>query len=193
MPEDKLRGIAWQVQRWPRLYKADTLARLQLRFAERATLKITTIGAIDMDQEKRKLRRAKQHQAKMEKRRRILGAKPRAEYEANALSNTKPWEQEIPPISRRTWERHRKASVASLCPAVASADAASFLSIAASAPATAVSLPPAWLLTSPAWTKPRDTPYGPVSPLALRLAFWMQAQKSRSHSATTTVASPAAA
>jgi hypothetical protein len=49
--------------------------------------------------------------ARSERRRRKAGAIDRASYLANSLSNTRPWEAED--ISRRTWERHRKAQNAS--------------------------------------------------------------------------------
>jgi hypothetical protein len=43
-----------------------------------------------------------------EARRRDAGAIPRAEYEANSLSRTRPWEADG--LSRRTWERRQKAA-----------------------------------------------------------------------------------
>jgi len=90
---------------WP----ADTLAhRLGLTEAERRRLLIRTIGAIDMTKEEReKARRLRQRQ-RDNARRRALGAKPRAEYEANSISRKKPWLAFG--ISRRTWYRRRGTS-----------------------------------------------------------------------------------
>ena len=47
------------------------------------------------------------HAARDTVKRRAAGAVPRAEYEANALSNTRPWE--ALGISRATWYRQKKA------------------------------------------------------------------------------------
>jgi hypothetical protein len=97
-------GIANQ-----RHWKADALAwRLRLTREERTMLGITTIGAIDHGKAARtKKRREYQRNWKAEKRR-IAGAVPRAEYEAQSVEKTKPWMAEG--ISRRTWYRRRALS-----------------------------------------------------------------------------------
>jgi hypothetical protein len=98
-------------------WKADRLAgRLNLYEAERSRLGITTIGAVDADRAKRLARRRQRARERDQQRRRDQGAKTRAEYEAQSLSRTKPWE--ALGISRRTYERRRrKLAVASPCAA----------------------------------------------------------------------------
>jgi hypothetical protein len=88
----------------PIKWRADTLAqRLGLTELERRQLGIRTIGAIDMTREERKkARRLRQRQRDLV-RRRAQGARPRAEYEANSVSRSKPWL--ALGISRRTWYR----------------------------------------------------------------------------------------
>jgi hypothetical protein len=85
--------------------------RLQLTYAERARLQIRTIGPCDMMGAAMALIRKQKRRKRERLRRQSRGAKSRAEYLANSLSQTKPWEQGG--ISRRTWERRR---VASPCP-----------------------------------------------------------------------------
>lgn len=86
----------------PRRYKADTLARiLNLTMSSRTTLGITTIGAIDCNKQQRTELRRQRKRAYAEARRRAAGAKPRAQYEAESLSRTKPWEKLG--MSRSTW------------------------------------------------------------------------------------------
>jgi hypothetical protein len=89
---------------------ADEVAReLGVTWAQRQALRLTTIGAVNMPKEARKeIRRIRDKVAK-EKKRRAAGVQPRAKYEAYSLSATKPWRAENK--SRRTWERHRDASV----------------------------------------------------------------------------------
>jgi hypothetical protein len=101
------RALLAEVASRPRRWRADRLgARLKLLEADRAALRITTIGAVDLDKEARAARRKEaKRQAKLN-RRRLKGAKPRARYESESLSRTKPWEAEG--ISRRTWERRRR-------------------------------------------------------------------------------------
>jgi hypothetical protein len=94
--------FARRVSQNPRRYKADTLARLlNLTMADRISLGITTIGAIDCNKQKRAELRRERKRAYAEVRRRASGAKPRAEYEAESLSRTKPWERMG--MSRSTW------------------------------------------------------------------------------------------
>ncbi|MBX4895329.1 hypothetical protein [Rhizobium bangladeshense] len=90
---------------------ADALAHaLHLSYAERSTLGIRTIGAFDVPKAKReKLQKAKRRQrdrCRKEEQRRGAGAISRADYLANAFSQTRPWEAFG--ISRRTWERRGK-------------------------------------------------------------------------------------
>jgi|APCry1669192522_1035417.scaffolds.fasta_scaffold01010_4 hypothetical protein len=86
----------------PRRYKADTLARLfNLTMWDRTALGITTIGAVDCNRQQRLELRRQKKRAYAEVRRRASGAKPRAQYEAESLSRTKPWE--VMGMSRSTW------------------------------------------------------------------------------------------
>jgi hypothetical protein len=90
--------------------KADTLAkRLGVTNAERTALRFSTIGAADLTRADRaKAKRKRKTDAERDRRRR-KGAVPRAQYLANALSRTRPWETEG--ISRSTWERRRRGAV----------------------------------------------------------------------------------
>lgn len=106
-----LEAIAYDSMRLRQLDKADPLAvRLRLSYAERTLLRITTIGAFDVNKAARTCRRKERKRVKDRARaaqtRRKLGALPRAEYLAKSLSQQRPWEKEG--ISRRTWERRRK-------------------------------------------------------------------------------------
>lgn len=88
----------------PRRYKADTLAwRLRLTKDVRATLGITTIGAIDCNAEMRAAIRRKKKRNKAVAKRRAAGRIRRADYEANSLSKTRPWE--VMGMSRAKWYR----------------------------------------------------------------------------------------
>lgn len=90
-------------------------AHLRLTHADRSRLRITTIGSHDVDRKSRKkLQRAKKRQCdriRAEMRRRAKGAKPRADYEAQSLSRTRPWEQIG--ISKRTY--YRRLANGSVC------------------------------------------------------------------------------
>jgi hypothetical protein len=91
----------------PLRWRADKLAvRLNLTAADRARLGIKTIGACDMTKAEREAaRKARKRQAKREGRR-AKGVKPRAEYEQQSISRTKPWEAEG--ISRPQWYRRQR-------------------------------------------------------------------------------------
>jgi hypothetical protein len=78
--------------------------------ADRTAPRITTIGAIDCSKAEPVERRKGRKRNRVEAGRRAAGAVPREQYEANSLSRTRPWE--ALGISRRTWERRRKAPVA---------------------------------------------------------------------------------
>ena len=85
---------------------ADSLARfLGVTYADRQTLRLTTIGSVNVKKGARKELRRRRDRMARERKRRASGMRPRAEYEANSLSATKPWEALN--MSRRTWERHR--------------------------------------------------------------------------------------
>jgi hypothetical protein len=83
-------------------WSADSLARfLGLKYRDRQTLGITTIGSIDVGKRARRVLRQRNDRLYQECRRRARGARPRSE----SLSVTKPWDTMN--ISRRTWERRR--------------------------------------------------------------------------------------
>jgi hypothetical protein len=91
----------------PLRFKADTIARrLGVTMAERTALKLTTIGAIDCNVRQRARLRDERKRARAIERRRALGAVPRAQYEAESLSRTRPWD--AMGISRSTWYRRGK-------------------------------------------------------------------------------------
>jgi hypothetical protein len=111
------RELTGKVLAKPLRWRADKLAiRLNLHEAERQRLRITTIGAVDVDKAERLARRRIRGRQREEQRRRASSAKPRAEYEANSLTRTKPWE--ALGISRATWYRlHRQPRETSPCAA----------------------------------------------------------------------------
>ena len=67
-------------------------SRLNLVDVERQKLGITTIRAVDVDKAQLLERRKQKDRERKERCRRAGGAKPRAQYEAQSLSRTKPWE-----------------------------------------------------------------------------------------------------
>ncbi|MCC7047190.1 MAG: hypothetical protein IT562_10795 [Alphaproteobacteria bacterium] len=88
----------------PRRWRADTLAwRLRLTAADRATLRITTIGAIDQGRTARETARRAKARVRMEKLRRTKGAKARADYEGASANHAKQWI--ACGMSRATWYR----------------------------------------------------------------------------------------
>ncbi|MBU4529188.1 MAG: hypothetical protein KUA43_18095 [Hoeflea sp.] len=96
------------------MIKADAVAKLlSVTMAERTRLGLRTIGACDMSTADRKKQakaaKRERDRIRQEQKRRAVGRKDRASYEAASLSRLKPWEVEG--ISRRTWERRRDASV----------------------------------------------------------------------------------
>lgn len=95
----------------PKRWRADKLAwRLRLTAAERKTLRITTIGAIDAPKSQREHDRLERERQRKQAKRRATGARPRAEYEAKAISRQEPWK--AAGISRRTWYRRQSGTVA---------------------------------------------------------------------------------
>jgi hypothetical protein len=100
---------------------ADRVARfLGVTDSQRTALCLTTIGSIDVRRTDRMKRRREQHRVRLEHNRRGRGAKPRAEYEANSLSRTKPWKAEG--ISRPTWYRKRETSPSAAIPPLKSGE-----------------------------------------------------------------------
>lgn len=76
---------------------------LEIDNEDRERLQAWTIEAYDISKERREVINREKNKAAQERRRRKNGAKPREE----SLSRTEPWKAED--ISRRTWERRRKA------------------------------------------------------------------------------------
>ena len=76
---------------------------LGLTYARRQRIGITTIGAIDVNKRQRTHLRKLRENERYRRRRQALGATPRTQ----SLSALKPWAAEG--ISRRTWERRRRA------------------------------------------------------------------------------------
>ena len=93
----------------PRQMSADALGRfLMVSYADRERLGLTTIGSYNVGQLGRaELRKLKKRLAK-ERQRRARGMLLRADYEAQSLSRTKPWQHLG--ISRRQWYRKRRSA-----------------------------------------------------------------------------------
>jgi hypothetical protein len=107
MPPDEVAALIQKVLARPLRWRADKLAkRLGLNAAERARLKIVTIGACDLLKAERTARRKAKARQRDEVRRRTAGAKTRSEYEADSLSRTRPWERLG--MSRAGWYRAGK-------------------------------------------------------------------------------------
>jgi hypothetical protein len=91
-----------------RRLSADNLARfLGVTYEVRHRLGLTTIGSINVGKRARKELRKRRDRIAKERKRRERGARPRAEFEANSLSQTKPWVRLN--MSRRQWYRMRQA------------------------------------------------------------------------------------
>lgn len=92
--------------------------RIKLTSDERAMLRIRTIRAAGQTDEDIAADRKERDRERKAAERRAAGCKTRADYEAESLSQTRPWERFG--ISRRTWERRGKpmpqGSVASPTP-----------------------------------------------------------------------------
>jgi hypothetical protein len=96
-----------EIDHKPRKWRADKLAhRLGLTEAVRRRLRITTIGAIDMTKAERAKRRKEATRQRKASARQSAGAQPRADYEANSLTQTKPWD--ALGMSRASWYRAGK-------------------------------------------------------------------------------------
>ncbi len=107
MEGEEAEALTHRVLTNPRRWTADVLAwRLRLTMAERRYLGITTIGVFGMSKADRAKEALVRRREKETADRRAAGVRPRAEYEAQSASQTKPWERFG--ISRRTWERRGK-------------------------------------------------------------------------------------
>jgi hypothetical protein len=83
---------------------ADNLARfLGVTYAQRQTLRLTTIGSVNVGKRARKELRKRQDRLAKEAKRRVAGMRPQSE----SLSATKPWRGLG--ISRAAWYRRNKA------------------------------------------------------------------------------------
>ncbi|WP_454917446.1 hypothetical protein [Xanthobacter sediminis] len=87
----EVQRIAERAIKEPRLFRADTAARLiRLSVAERTAARVTTIGAVDVDAEGRKAIRREAHRVRsrehMAAKRRAAGARPMAEVRANSVA-----------------------------------------------------------------------------------------------------------
>lgn len=110
MPIAEAKALLVETIAKPRRWRADKLAwRLRLTHADRATLKITTIGSIDKAKSQRWRERKERTRLAKEERRRAAGAKARVEYLATVRSG-QPWK--ALGISRATWFRRRKRETA---------------------------------------------------------------------------------
>ena len=102
--EDEARDIIEEARSTSRPRTSDGWARaLGLTYARRQRIGITTIGAIDVNKRQRTHLRKLRERERHRQRRQALGATPRTQ----SLSALKPWAAEG--ISRRTWERRRRA------------------------------------------------------------------------------------
>lgn len=100
--QEIIKGAVTNRKHWT----ADQLAwRLRLTIEERTMLGITTIGAVDRGKAARTKRRKERERQRKIAKRRASGCKTRAEYEAAALTRTKPWIAEG--ISRASWYRRK--------------------------------------------------------------------------------------
>jgi hypothetical protein len=82
---------------------------LEITADERWRCGITTMDPIDETRAERKSLQRQSNRERKERERRAKGVVARQEYEAASLSRTKPWL--ALGISRRTWERRRKAGI----------------------------------------------------------------------------------
>jgi hypothetical protein len=118
---EQFKAVIRKAMQRPQMDRADLLARrLALTYADRMALRITTIGACDVDKaartRERKKRKRLREKARAAAKRAARNAVPRAVYLARSKSQLKPWEAEIPPVSRRTWYRRRKAQPIAAAP-----------------------------------------------------------------------------
>jgi hypothetical protein len=96
-----------QIDAFPQKWRADTLGRkLNLTGAEWRTLRLRTIAPVDMSRQQRVTFSQAIARQRRQARRRAQGKKPRAEYLAKSVRQTKPWV--ALKVSRRTWYRRGK-------------------------------------------------------------------------------------
>lgn len=105
---EQLLDAAREAMHRPKMGSADALAtRLRLTYAERQSLRITTIGACDLNKagrtRKQKERKRARERARAAAKRAARGAIPRAEYLAKSRSRVQPWKAQG--VSRRTYYR----------------------------------------------------------------------------------------
>ncbi|WP_407194388.1 hypothetical protein [Bradyrhizobium sp. STM 3566] len=113
MPPDEIEALMTRVFGKPIRWRAPTLGkRMQLTYAERCRLRITTIAAIDISQAEVEARRAESKRLAKEAKRRKAGVKPRATYEAASIGRGEPWIAEG--MSRATWYRRQKQAAPQL-------------------------------------------------------------------------------
>lgn len=109
MDSDELDALITRAIDKPHRFGADKIAEiLSVTEAERTELRLTTIGSIDKTSAERKAERKERDRLTKEAGRRAAGKPTRAEWEAKARRNTRPWEALNPPISERTWYRQQK-------------------------------------------------------------------------------------
>jgi hypothetical protein len=119
---------------------------LELHDEDRERCKAWSIEAIDVTEEQRRLINKEKNRQAQERCRRKNGAKPREQ----SLSRTQPWKAEG--ISKRTWERRRKASDAnSSRPSLILSTNDELASSAPSKSAEAISPVPSSQSQRPAW------------------------------------------
>ncbi|WP_369723087.1 hypothetical protein AB8Z38_03100 [Bradyrhizobium sp. LLZ17] len=104
MPADEVQALTAKLIAKPYRWGPDTIGkRLNLMDVDRTRLKITTIGGVDVGKAERLARRKQRARQREEQRRRANGSKTRAEYEAQSVSRSKPWE--ALGMSRARWYR----------------------------------------------------------------------------------------
>lgn len=108
MDGDAAEGMMSHIEAFPCRYTPKRLGEL-LRYtgAEWRRLRTRGISPIDMSALERRQDSQMCNRLKVRAERRQAGMKSRTEYLANSLSRTKPWVAEG--ISRKTWERRRRA------------------------------------------------------------------------------------
>ena len=91
----------------PRRWRADKLAwKLRLLERDRAARRITTIGAVDVSKWERAATRKERNRLAKQAKRRAAGVRARADYEAQSINRTRPWQSLG--LSRAAWYRRGK-------------------------------------------------------------------------------------
>jgi len=127
--EDEVEKLTRRVTLKQYRWRAATIAKwLNVTWAEHEALGLRLIDATDRpasvsaaERAERTARKRERDRRKQQRLRRERGAKPRAAYEAESLSQTQPWKL-LGYKCRRTWERHGKpmpeSGVASASPSI---------------------------------------------------------------------------